>query len=89
MPILFYIGSSFTNTLYKSVLAGRTIPGDIIARPFLALTMLAGMAAGITAFFLGFKTLIKKSEKAFLVYASTAIGGLLILYLAAEVAFPH
>ena len=89
MPILFVIGSSFAGSLYESVPAGRTIAADIAARPFLALTMLAGMATGISGFITGLLAIVKQKEKALLVYISTVIGGLLILYLIAELVFPH
>jgi hypothetical protein len=89
MPILFIIGTSFTNTLYKSVPAGRTILADIATRPALALTMLAGMVAGISAFIAGLLTIIRQKEKTLLVYISTGIGALLILFLAGEIMFPH
>lgn len=89
MPVLFTIGSSFTNSLYKHIPAGRTILADIAARPALALTMLAGMAAGISAFATGLLALAWRKENALLVFASTAIGALLILYLAGEIATPH
>ena len=89
MPILFFIGSSFTNSLYRSVPAGRTILADIAARPALALTMLAGMVAGISAFIVGLLTIIKQKENAILVYISTVIGALLVLFLIGEVVFPH
>ncbi len=89
MPILFVIGSSLSGSLYESVPAGRTIPADIAARPFLALTMLAGMATGILGFITGLLAIVKQKEKALLVYISTVIGGLLILFLIGELAFPH
>ena len=89
MPLLFITGSSFTNTLYDSVPAGNTILSDINARPFLALTMLAGMAAGVAASTAGLTSIIKHNERALLVYISTLIGGLLILYLIGELIFPH
>jgi hypothetical protein len=89
MPILFIIGTSFTDTLYRSVPAGRTILADIAARPALALTMLAGMAAGISAFVTGLLATIRQKEDGVLVYASTALGALFVLYLAAEIVFPH
>jgi hypothetical protein len=89
MPILFVIGSSFTDSLYESVPAGGTIWADIAARPALALTMLAGMVAGVSAFIAGFLAIVRRKERALLVYASTVIGALFTLYLAAEVAFPH
>lgn len=89
MPILFIIGASFTNSLYPSVPAGETILADIAVRPALALTMLAGMAAGISAFITGLLAIIRQKEKALLVYVSAAIGALLMIYLAGEIAFPH
>jgi len=89
MPLLFITGSSFTNSLYSSVPAGDTILADIAARPSLALTMLAGMAAGISAFITGLLEIIRKKDNAVLVYISTLIGALLIIYLACEILFPH
>ncbi|MFC2031223.1 hypothetical protein ACFLWA_10890 [Chloroflexota bacterium] len=89
MPILFVIGSSFTNSLYKSVPAGGTILADIAARPALALTMLAGMVAGISAFIVGFLAIVRQRENALLVYVSTVIGALLMLFLTGEIVFPH
>jgi hypothetical protein len=89
MPILFSIGSSFTHSLYQSVSSGRTIPQDIIKRPALALTMLSGMVTGVSAFISGLIAIIKEKERALLVYLSTLIGFLLILFLLAEVIFPH
>ena len=89
MPILFVFGSSFSRSLYESVSAGRTILADIASRPLLALTMLAGMAAGISGFITGLLAIVKQKENALLVYISTVIGGLLTLFLISELAFPH
>jgi Na+/phosphate symporter len=89
MPILFWTGMSLTDTLYQGVSAGGTIPKDIAARPALALTMLAGMGTGISAFITGMIAIFKKNERALLVFVSTVVGALLILYLAAEIAYPH
>ena len=88
MPILFFIGVSFTNTLYESVSAGNTILKDISTRPALALTMLAGMISGILAFFVGFISIIRKKERSPLVYISTIIGALLVLLLPGEIVSP-
>ena len=85
----FFIGSSFAGSLYESVQSGRTLLADISARPFLALTMLAGMAAGVFGFITGLNAIFKQKEKAYLVYLSTMLGGLLTLFLIAEMAFPH
>jgi len=89
MPILFIIGSSLAGSLYESISAGGTILADISKRPFLALSMLAGMAAGISGFITGLLAIFRQKEKTILVYLSTVIGGLLTLYLIAELAFPH
>lgn len=89
MVVFFILGTSFTNSLYKSVSAGTTILEDIIARPALALSMLSGMGAGIAAFFTGLLVIILQKENALLVYISTAIGALVILFLAGEIFFPH
>jgi len=89
MPILFSIGASFTDWLYPSVPAGDSILADIGARPALALTMLAGMAAGISAFITGLLAILRQKDKALLVYVATVIGAFFILFLAGEFLFPH
>ena len=89
MAILFMIGSSLSDSLYESVPAGNTILADIGARPALALSMLAGMAAGVSSFITGLLGLIRQKDNALLVYLSTVVGGLLTLYLIAELIFPH
>lgn len=89
MPLLFMIGMSFTESLYQSVPAGSTILKDIVARPALALTMLAGMAAGVSAGITGILAILKQKDHVILVYISTIIGALFIVYLAAELSFPH
>jgi hypothetical protein len=89
MPLLFVLGTSFTNSLYASIAAGDTILADIAARPALALTMLAGMGSGILAFITGILAIIKQKERAVLVYISSIIGALFILFLAGEILFPH
>jgi hypothetical protein len=89
MPILFVIGSSFTNSVYRSVPAGKTILADIAARPALALTMLAAMVAGISAFIVGLLAILRQKENALLIYVSTVIGALFVLFLIGEIVFPH
>ena len=89
MPVLFFIGQSLLNLLYKSVPAGNTILEDIAERPALALTMLAGMVSGISAFIAGLIAMVKQKERALLVYAAIIIGALLIIFLLGEILFPH
>lgn len=89
MPILFITGTSFANSLYQSVPAGGTILADIAARPALALTMLAGMAAGLSAFITGLLAIIRRKDRTLLVFVSSIIGALFVLFLAGEILFPH
>ena len=89
MPVLFFIGMSFTNLLYESVPAGGTILKDIVVRPALALMMLAGMVSGVSAFIIGIIAIIRQKERALLVYGATLIGALLIIFLLGELIFPH
>lgn len=89
MPLLFILGTSFTNSIYETVPAGGTILADIALRPALALTMLAGMASGILAFITGLLAITRNKEKALFVFISSLVGALLVLFLAGEVLFPH
>jgi len=89
MPVLFFIGMSFTTLLYESVPAGSTILKDITVRPALALTMLSGMVSGISAFVTGLIAIIRQKERAILVYGTTLIGALLIIFLLGEFISPH
>ena len=89
MPLLLLLGSSFTNTLYESVPSGETILADIGNRPALAITMLIGFAAGISAFITGLTAIINRKERNILVYAATVLGAGMILFLITEFLFPH
>ena len=89
MFLLFFIGTSTTNTLYASVPSGNTILEDIGARPLLALSMLAGMLAGASGFVTGLLAIFQKKERTVLVYAATLIGGFIIIFLIGEMLFPH
>ena len=88
-PILFVSAGSFSSWLYAEAAPGGTILADISARPALALTMLAGMTAGVAAFVTGLLAIIRRRDRALLVVAATAIGALLLLFLAGELIFPH
>jgi len=89
MLLLFIIGTSFVNSLYAAIPASLTIWADITARPALALSMLTGIVLGISAAILGVLAITTQKEHALLVYFSTSIGTLLVLFLAAEILFPH
>jgi len=88
MPIFFYIGMSFV-IFHESVPAGRTIPQDIIVRPGVALPMLTGFFCGITAFFIGITSIIKKKDRSIFIFLATLLGFLVLLWCLAEIIFPH
>jgi len=87
IPIFFYIGMSFVS-FYKSVPAGKTIPRDIIVRPGVALSMLAGFISGIVAFFVAIISITRKKDYAVFVFLSTVIGFLVLLWCLAQILFP-
>ena len=89
MVVLFFVGSSLANSLYQTVPAGDTILSDIMSRPALALSMLAGFGAGISAFVAGLINILKQKERALLVFGSTLIGAVVIVFLVLEFSFPH
>lgn len=88
MPLFFYIGMSFVD-FYESVPAGKTIPQDIVVRPGVALPMLTGFFCGITAFFTGITSIIKKKDRSLLAFLATVAGFLMLLWCLAEIIFPH
>ena len=88
MPILFIIGTSFAASLYESVPAGSSFLTDLAARPLLALTMGAGIAAGISGFITGLLAILKHQDKSLWVILSTIIGGALVSYLVGILVFP-
>jgi hypothetical protein len=61
---------------------------DIADRPALALTMLAGMATGVSAFITGLIAIIKLKERSILVYVATIVGAALIVFLIGEFSSP-
>ncbi len=88
IPVFFYIGMSFVG-FYESVPAGKTIARDIVVRPGVALPMLAGFVSGITAFFVGIIGITRKKDYSILIFLSTAVGFLVLLWCLAEILFPH
>jgi len=89
MPILFLLGTWSMNTFYPSVESGDTLFKDILARPALALSMLAGLTAGVLACITGFAATLRQKERTLLVYLSTVLGTLVFLFILGEIFFPH
>lgn len=89
MPLLFLLGRLSMNLFYDSVSSGDSILEDIARRPMLAISMLAGMVSGVSAFVTGLVAIVRKKERAILVIVSTIIGAMVVLFLIGEFAFPH
>jgi hypothetical protein len=89
VPLLLAAGTSLASSLYAAVPAGDTILADIAAHPALALTMLAGFACGIAACVTGLLAILRRKERALLVYLSTLLGAGVIVFLVLEFAFPE
>ena len=87
--VLLAIVPTLDSTFYKGVEAGDTIFKDMTARPLIAFPMLLGMLSGIMAFVTGLIAIIKHKERAVLVYISTAIGALLLLFLIGDLFSPE
>lgn len=87
MFVLFVIGSSLAGTLYESVPSGDTVFADLLNRPALAGSMLAGFGAGIASLVTGLIGIIRKEERALLVFLSTLIGAGVTVFLIAEFIF--
>ena len=84
--ILLVAGMSSVG-FYESVSAGSTILNDIIVRPILALSMLAGFVCGVLAFFTGIFGITKKRDYSIFVFISTLIGFFDILWILAQFGF--
>jgi len=89
MFVLFAIGFSLADSLYESIPAGGTILADIKSRPALAISMLVGFGAGISALVTGLFSIIKHKERAALVFVATLVGAVLTVFLIAQFMGPH
>ena len=81
MLVLIFVGPALDATFYKSVEGGNTIFEDLVQRPFLAVPVILALLSGLTAFVTGLIALIKHRERAVLVFISTGLGALLLLFL--------
>ncbi len=81
MLVLMSLGPTLDATFYENVTAGDTIFEDMTLRPFLAIPLVLGWISGIAAFITGLVAMIKHKERALLVYISTLLGALLLLFI--------
>ena len=88
MVILFFIGTSLPDILYESAPASNTLLDDIVNRPLLAFSMLAGVGSGISALITGLVAVLKRKERAVLVFVSTLVGAVVTLFVITMFFFP-
>ena len=88
MFILFAIGLSLPNILYESAPSSNTLLDDFVNRPLLALSMLAGVGAGISALITGLVAVLQRKERAILVFGSTLVGAAVTFFVITLFLFP-
>lgn len=86
--VLFFVGASSTQ-LYGDTSAGESILADILTRPIVAVSMLAGFVSAIASFVLSLISILKKKDRAFLVYFALVIGAFLLFFIVGEFISPH
>lgn len=91
VPVLLAVGA-FTATLAEQP-AADTIWGDILARPVVALPMLAAMLSALASTITGLVAFFARTDRSILVLAAYVLCGLFAVFLIAEFAlspwFPH
>jgi len=87
MPGLFCLGSFLARGWYRGIPAGNSLKEDFLKRPLLVLTMLSGMLAGVLAFAIGLRAIVKQKERNLLVWLATFSGALLIFFLLGQTGF--
>lgn len=74
---------------YSFVSAGERGGMTFFSNLLLAIPMLIAGISGIAAFVIGLITMIKYRERSVLVYITSAIGLFVLVFVSAEVLFPH
>lgn len=81
--ILFFI-------LFFAIVASGQRGGDtIFSNLWLAIPMLAAAILAISSFFTGTICIVRNRERSILVFLSTIFGFFVLLYVLAEIMFPH
>ena len=68
---------------------GNEIIMNTLVRPFLIAIGLLAMASGLLAFFTGIISFVKYKERSVLIYVTTFIGLLAVVFLLGEFLVPH
>lgn len=89
MVALFVIGLSLPNILYETAPGSNSFLDDIVNRPLLAISMLTGVGAGVSALITGLVAVLKRKERAILVYGSTLVGATVTFFVISMFLFPE
>ena len=79
----------FFGLFFILVATGQRGGETFFSNLFLTVPVLIAAVSGIAAFFAGITGIIKDRERGVIVYMSTLIGFLILLYCLAELIFPH
>jgi len=75
--------------LYIFIAKGHRGGDTFFSNPALAVPLLSAGVCGIAGFVTGLIAMIKQRDRSALVYIAVCIGGLVTLWTAAEILFPH
>jgi len=84
--VIFFLSLT---TLYLFCALGQRGGQGFFDNLLLAIPGLVAGIAGIFAFFIGIISIFKDKERSILVFLSTAIGFIVLLWCLAEILFPH
>lgn len=84
--IVFFL---FLAVFYLMVTSGQRGGDLFFSNLWLTVPMLIAAASGIAAFITGIVSIIKNRERSILVFISTALGLFILLFVSAEILFPH
>ncbi|MBU0708278.1 hypothetical protein KJ596_00830, partial [Patescibacteria group bacterium] len=77
------------SVFYLFVALGQRGGDTFFSNLYLTIPMLCAGLAGILAFVTGIISIFKYRERSFTVFIATGIGLLVLLFILAEIAFPH
>lgn len=75
--------------LMSMISAGQKGGNTFFSNLSLAIPGLLAAISGVAAFFTGIVSIVKGKERSILVYLSTAVGFIVLLFCTAEILFPH
>jgi len=87
--ILILIFFIFLGLFFLFVFLGERGGATFFSNLKLTIPIMIAVISGISAFFIGSSSIIKKKERAISVFLATILGFFILLWVLAEVMFPH